>query len=340
MKASGCILSFFFVFSSISSLSVALTDAEASFLARRQLLTLPEGGDLPENYENGVEPNLKFPNPRLRRAYIALQAWKKSMYSDPLKTTANWVGPDVCKYTGVFCEKALDDPNIDVVASIDLNGADIAGFLPAELGLLHEVAVFHINSNRFCGIVPQSFCQLSLLHEFDISNNRFVGEFPKVVHCLPALRYLDIRYNDFEGCLPPELFNKDLDALFLNNNRFRCNIPETIGNSNVSVLVIANNNFEGCIPSSIGKMRNLNELIFSNNKLGGCVPPELFQISNVTVLDISSNTFSGILSKSFKIENVEEFSLANNNLTGTSHSPTTSSTALPKNACQPRGRTW
>ncbi|KAL6977197.1 hypothetical protein U1Q18_025993, partial [Sarracenia purpurea var. burkii] len=58
-----------------------------------------------------------------------------------------------------------------------------------------------------------------------------------VVLEIPALRFLDIRYNDFEGSLPPELFLKELDAIFLNNNRFTSNIPDSQGSS--TVLVVA-----------------------------------------------------------------------------------------------------
>ncbi|KAG0462586.1 hypothetical protein HPP92_021062 [Vanilla planifolia] len=43
----------------------------------------------------------------------------------------------------------LGRPSLDVVSGVDLNGADIASYLPAELGLLTDDALIHINSNRF-----------------------------------------------------------------------------------------------------------------------------------------------------------------------------------------------
>ncbi|PIA52386.1 hypothetical protein AQUCO_01000331v1 [Aquilegia coerulea] len=213
MQASGCSIVFFLIFSSaLVSFSFALSDAEASYIASRQLLTLPENGELPNNYEYEVQVKMIFANRRLRRAYIALQALKHSIFSDPLNTTGNWDGPDVCNYTGVFCAQALDDSSLSVVAGLDLNHADLAGFLPVEIGLMTDLALIHINSNRFCGILPKSLSKLVLLHELDVSNNRFVGPFPEVVVGIPNLRYLDIRYNDFEGSLPPQLFDKELDA--------------------------------------------------------------------------------------------------------------------------------
>ncbi|CAK9317196.1 unnamed protein product [Citrullus colocynthis] len=188
-----------------------------------------------------------FSSPRLRRAFIALQARKLAIYSDPLNTTADWVCADVRSYTRVFCAPALDDPKLEVVVGIDLNHADIAGYLPVELNLLTDIALFHINNNRFCSIVPSRFSKLTLLHELDISNNRFVGHFPKVVVRIPNLKYMDIKYNDFEGQLSPKLFTKEFDVIFLNNNRFTSYIPENFGKSAASIIVIANNNFTRCI---------------------------------------------------------------------------------------------
>lgn len=68
------------------------------------------------------------------------------------------------------------------------------------------------------------------MYEFDVSNNRFVGPFPSVVLEFSDVKYLDLRYNNFEGHLLEELFEKELDTLFLNDNKFTSNIPENFGN--------------------------------------------------------------------------------------------------------------
>ena len=319
-QALGCFLLCSIIYS-LATFSYALSDAEAASIARRQLLTFNDGIDLPK--EPGYKNNLTFANERLKNACVALQAWKKAIYSDPFNTTGNWVGADVCSYNGVFCAEALDDPKLSVVAGVDLNGADIAGHLPEELGLMTDAALFHINSNRFCGIVPQSLENLSLMHEFDISNNHFVGSFPSVVLSWPNVKYLDLRFNDFEGPLPPELFEKDLDAVFLNNNRFRSTIPETLGKSNASVVTFANNRFEGCMPKSIGNMKKLNEIIFMGNELGGCFPQELGLLKNVEVLDASNNYFVGTLPNLSSLKNVEVIDISHDNLSGT----------LPESTC-------
>jgi len=67
---------------------------------------------------------------------------------------------------------------------------------------------------------------MRLLFELDINNNRFVGAFPKVVFSLPMLKSLDNSFNEFEGRLPSQCFNKDLDAIFVNNNMFHFDFGE------------------------------------------------------------------------------------------------------------------
>lgn len=257
-------------------------------------------------------------NPRLQQAYVAFQAWKKVIYSDPNNFTSNWIGPSVCNYTGVYCAPYPNDTKITVVAGIDLNHANIAGFLPEELGLLSDLALIHLNSNRFCGILPQSLANLTLLFELDISNNRFVGPFPSVVLSLPTLHYLDIRFNEFEGPVPAQLFSKSLDAVFLNNNLFTSVIPSNLGVSSASVVVFANNKFGGCLPASIANFANtLEELLLINTSLSGCLPPEVGYLYKLRVLDVSFNKIVGPIPYSLAgLAHLEILNLAHNMFTG------------------------
>lgn len=266
-----------------------------------------------------------IPNPRLMKAYIALQAWKHAMTSDPNEFTANWYGPDVCNYSGVYCAAAPDDPHILTVAGIDLNHANIAGFLPEELGLLKDLALFHLNSNRFYGTIPATFIHLHLLYELDISNNQFSGPFPYIVLYLPSLKYLDIRFNEFHGDIPDKVFELELDALFLNDNKFASSLPENLGNSPVSVFVIANNNVSGSIPPSLAKMaETLEEIILSNLGLTGCLRQDIGMLTGLKVLDVSFNKLCGTLPESIgKMRSLEQLNVAHNKLSG----------QVPENVC-------
>jgi hypothetical protein len=122
----------------IFSAALALTAEEASTIGRRQLLAIEQHDD---HVHIDINIKIKISNPRLLAAHTALQALKHALYSDPGNFTGNWDGPDVCAYNGVFCVPAPDDPSARVVASLDMNGADVAGHLPKEIGLmtLHQV---------------------------------------------------------------------------------------------------------------------------------------------------------------------------------------------------------
>ncbi|KAJ7546307.1 hypothetical protein O6H91_08G034800 [Diphasiastrum complanatum] len=228
-------------------------------------------------------------NPSLQNVIIALQVWKNAITSDPLGITSTWVGPDVCRYKGVFCSPPPDKSCQLVVSGIDLNHGQLTGTMPEELGLLKYLAFFHINTNFFSGPIPYSFKYLYLLFELDIS--------PDIVLQIPSLAYLDIRFNGFEGTLPAALFDKQsLDAIFVNNNYFACYIPDNLGNSPVSVVNFANNDLYGSIPASIGNMfKTLNEINFLNNKLSGCIPQEVGALTQLTVFDSSFNLLSSTL---------------------------------------------
>ncbi|XP_010260256.1 PREDICTED: leucine-rich repeat extensin-like protein 4 [Nelumbo nucifera] len=270
---------------------------------------------------NSTTPNHlhHFMNQRLHQAYFALQAWKHVIYYDPKNFTSNWIGPFVCDYTGVYCANSPSDPSIQVVAGIDLNHAGITGFLPDDLGLLSDLALLHLNSNQFYGFLPSSLANLTLLFELDLSNNRFEGRFPSVVLSLPFLKFLDLRFNEFEGPLPPELFNRDLDAIFVNNNRFTSVLPSNLGGSKASVVVFANNNLGGCLSPSISKLANsLEELLLINTNLSGCLPPEIGLLYKLRVLDVSFNQFVGPIPHSVAdLFQLEQLNLAHNNFSGT-----------------------
>ncbi|KAF0923978.1 hypothetical protein E2562_008331, partial [Oryza meyeriana var. granulata] len=121
------------------------------------------GGERVRTATVTVDPRWRFPSSQLRDAYVALQTWKQeAIFSDPKNLTADWVGPEVCNYTGVFCAPLPWDRQVLVVAGVDLNHGDIAGYLPPELGLLADLALRHLNSNHLCGVLP------AMLHRFQL----------------------------------------------------------------------------------------------------------------------------------------------------------------------------
>ncbi|KAL5079841.1 hypothetical protein RYX36_008262 [Vicia faba] len=273
----------------------------------------------PKAYESPIS--------KMDSAFSALQAWKSSITDDPLKILDSWVGSNVCSYKGIFCanpEKGNEMSSNSaesaslVVAGIDLNHANLQGTLVKDLSLLTDVSILHLNSNRFSGTVPETFKDLVFLQELDLSNNQLSGSFPLVTLYMPSLIYLDIRFNFFSGLLPQELFNKNLDAIFINNNEFEGEIPTNLGNSPASVINLANNKLSGNIPASFGFMGSkIKEILFLNNQLTGCVPEGVGLFTEMEVLDVSFNSLMGHLPDTLScLQNIEVLNLAHNQLSG------------------------
>jgi len=73
---------------------------------------------------------------------VALQAWRRAILSDPYNLMGSRSGANACAYHGGFCVPSPQDPDLTVVASIDLSHADLGGrttveFLQTEDHLPH-----------------------------------------------------------------------------------------------------------------------------------------------------------------------------------------------------------
>ncbi|KAK1408550.1 hypothetical protein QVD17_40422 [Tagetes erecta] len=261
---------------------------------------------------NGSNPS----NPNLKNAYIALQAWRSAIKDDPKGILNSWVGSNVCDYKGVFCAESPQSGTI--VAGIDLNHGGLEGILVKELSLLKDMSLLHLNSNRFSGTIPDSLKDLFALTELDLSNNLFSGSFPIITLQIPNLVYLDLRYNLFSGPIPDLVFNKNLDAILLNNNNFEGQIPQTLANSPASVINLANNKLTGDIPISFGySSPGLKEILFLNNQLTGCIPQGIGLWSDLQVFDASFNSLMGHLPDTVScLEDIEVLNVAHNKLSG------------------------
>ncbi|XP_073000353.1 leucine-rich repeat extensin-like protein 7 [Typha latifolia] len=263
-------------------------------------------------------PNPSESNPS--KEYAALQAWRSAITEDPNGVLASWVGPNVCSYKGVFCSEPPEgiSTTSNVVAVIDLNRGNLKGSLVKELSLLTHLNVLHLNSNRFSGTVPDAFRDLNFLTELDLSNNLFSGPFPTTTLYIPSLKYLDLRFNGFSGEVPEEVFEKELDAIFLNNNQFEGQIPMSLWASPASVITLANNKLSGSIPANFGYMSSrIKEVLFLNNKLTGCIPDALGFLSDIEVLDLSFNSLTGHLPNTLScLTGIEVLNIAHNQFTG------------------------
>ncbi|XP_039035045.1 uncharacterized protein At4g06744-like [Hibiscus syriacus] len=303
----------------LSSTKCSLTLAFSFFTFISSLSSMQNGTDIspigPPAPPSGVSmPRLVFEDQRLAVVYPVIQAFKKTITEDPLNITANWVGSDICSYTGFYCDNPPDNVSAVAVAGIDFNGFHLAAAtLLGFIDNLPDLAIFHANSNNFSGSVPD-VSKLRYFYELDISNNAFSGTFPTTVFSVKDLSFLDIRFNSFAGEIPPEIFNQPLEVLFINNNEFTAKLPENFGSTPVLYLTLANNHLTGPIPRSIGNLNStLIEILLLSNKLSGCLPYELGFLKELKVFDVERNLLTGPLPCSLScLEKIELLNFANN----------------------------
>lgn len=190
-------------------------------------------------------PPLKFSSPLIKKVYPVIKNFQTLIEDDPKKILKTWVGTDICaqdKYIGLECAK-FPGTNDLALASIQFNNFNLGGKklrLDNFLNKLEEVTIFHANSNHFVGSVPK-LSNLKYLFELDLSNNKLSGEFPSSVLKATNLTFLDLRFNSFSGSVPSQVFNLDLDVLFINDNNLVQRLPENLGSITALYLTFANN---------------------------------------------------------------------------------------------------
>ncbi|XP_027345989.1 uncharacterized protein At4g06744-like [Abrus precatorius] len=315
--------------------ALGLTEAEK----REALEIIIGGGGSPSPSPSPSTPCPPPPRPptRLEKARRVLLKFK-TLIDDPGCYTQSWnQNTDTCKFNGIRCNTYPGPTKELAVSGIDLNTAKITGKNGCDLplvssgilGNISELTFFHVNSNKFSGSVPSQITNFPYFYELDLSNNQITGGFPKEVLMSKQLVFLDLRFNRLTGPIPSQLFNKDLDVIFINNNQFTQCLPENFGSTPARFLTFANNKLTGSIPRSIGNAsKTLTEVLFLGNQFDGCLPFEIGYLKKATVFDVSKNLLTGPIPLSFGcLEKIRYLNLAHNKFYG----------AVPDIVCQLQG---
>ncbi|KAK7379901.1 hypothetical protein VNO78_34177 [Psophocarpus tetragonolobus] len=272
---------------------------------KRETLEIIIGGGGGSPAPSPESPCPPPPPSRLEKAKRVLLRFK-TLIDDPNCYTQTWTqNRNVCDFRGVRCAP-YPNTKEPAVAGVDLNGARVTGQngcpLPVEGTLVDqipELTFFHVNSNGFAGGVPKGITKFPFFYELDLSNNRVTGNFPIDAITAKTLVFLDLRFNRLTGSIPAELFTKDLDVIFVNNNQFTQSLPENFGSTTARYLTFANNKLSGALPRSVGYAPNLTEVLFLNNSFQGCLPFEIGYLKKAVVFDVSKNSLTGPIPLSF-----------------------------------------
>lgn len=229
------------------------------------------------------------------------------------------------------------------VMEIVLEGNDLNGILPAELGDLDKLKRLTLTDNRLSGEIPVELYNLTELTTLELGLNELSGTIPAEIGNLTNLLFLTLHDNEISGTLPAEIGALDkLVSLYVGSNQLTGPIPSEIsglvsllgfdfvGNdlsgtfpmelttlSSLTFLRLTLTNLEGEIPAEIGLLTNLQQLELANNNLEGGIPLEMGNLTKMISLSLHYNGLSGEIPVEItNLSDLQILSLNRNQLSG------------------------
>ena len=193
--------------------------------------------------------------------------------------------------------KGVRTNNLGRVYDLSLEGNQLNGTIPAELGNLTFLSSLYLHTNQLSGAIPSDLGNLSNLIYLEINHNRLSGAIPSELGSLSELTDLRLHRNQLSGQIPSELGNlNDLTILGLSDNQLTGSIPTELGNlTNLTSLGLSGNQLTGSIPTEVGNLTNLTRLGLSDNQLTGSIPEDLEKLTHLTHLYLAGNRFTGCI---------------------------------------------
>lgn len=152
-----------------------------------------------------------------------------------------------CSWDGIVCT------NGGRVKEIHLNGRNVTGVLPEEIGLLDSLEVIAMDDNGLMGPIPKSLGSLSKLSVVDLDNNALTGPIPDTLFNASMIKVIDLDTNQLTGTVSDRVGElTHLYFLQLDKNGFEGSIPVELASlPDLKYLSLFQNSFTSTIPSSL-----------------------------------------------------------------------------------------
>ena len=206
------------------------------------------------------------------------------------------------------------------VIDISLNGNQLTGTIPAELGSLTSLTALYLDQNQLSGTIPTELGSLTNMLNLHLWGNQLSGTIPAELGSLTNLMNLHLWGNQLTGTIPAEL--GDLTKLThsrLDQNRLSGTIPSELGDlTGLEMLQISGNQLSGTIPTELGSLTNMLSLHLWGNQLSGTIPVELGSLTSLEGFSLSRNQLSGTIPTELgSLTSLRWLYLNANDLTGT-----------------------
>lgn len=150
-----------------------------------------------------------------------------------------------CTWAGISCIDGC-------VTEIEFEENNLAGTIPTEIGLLHDLIIWGMERGTLTSTIPTEVGQLT------------------------NLIFIDLDFNQLTGTLTPELLSlSSLTQLDLNNNQLSGPIDGIDGFPNMEFLQLHDNLFSGTVPDTVGTYSNLSAFTLHETFIGGSMPPSV-----------------------------------------------------------------
>eukprot|EP01123_Difflugia_compressa_P015348 TRINITY_DN855_c0_g2_i3.p1 TRINITY_DN855_c0_g2~~TRINITY_DN855_c0_g2_i3.p1 ORF type:complete len:262 (-),score=33.50 TRINITY_DN855_c0_g2_i3:317-1102(-) len=198
---------------------------------------------------------------------------------------ANWrvkwdltTDPCATAWIGIKCNPIGN--NQYTISNVILQGFNMVGTIPTEIGYLSNLLFFYLSSNFLAGTIPDELGNLHQLVQFGFDKNRLTGGFPDLSH-LGGLQTVYLQDNELSGPLDPWGNVPFLQYLFLSRNKLTGTIPNSLAQIyNLQQIAVDFNQLEGTIPAGFGVQENVFQSFYGqNNSFSGPFPNNLCKIA-------------------------------------------------------------
>jgi len=195
----------------------------------------------------------------------------------------------------------------------------LSGSIPAEFGNLSSLVYTHLYNSQLSGPIPPELGNLANLEGIQAGGNQLSGAIPAELGNLSNLKRLNLAYNQLSGTIPSALGNlSNLEDLGIQANNLTGTIPVELGNlSTLVYLQLYQNQLTGQIPAALGGLGALQLLNLHGNQLYGLIPAELGNLTSLETLELHENQLSGAIPASLgNLDDLTSFWLEDNQLQG------------------------